>query len=143
MARRMTRRESWSYFEHVLADNEVAEQGNIACIDLSTGELVAGDEDTGLLPIGYFDRDLEGDGVAKARVRLFGEIQVDRFANDSNDPVTVADIGSMCFIAGPATVSIEGSGRSVAGRVWGVSSDGVLVQMALNLGPEGPQGDPG
>lgn len=143
MSQRMTRREAWSYFEHVLANNEEAERGNVACIDLSTGEIVAGQTGTGLLPIGYFDQDLIGDGTAFVRVKLFREIWIDRFANaDSPNDVAASDIGNICYLAGPATVTMDGSGNSVAGRVWGVSSAGVLVQMALDIGLQGPQGEP-
>lgn len=144
MAERMTRREAWSYFEHTLANTEVAEKGNVACIDTASGEIVAGQTGDGLLPIGYFDETRTGNGTAKVRVRLFREIWVDRFANaGAPNAVAASDIGSFCYLAGPATVTMAASGNSIAGRVWGVSSAGVLVQMAIDVGPQGPQGEPG
>lgn len=142
MVQRMTRREAWSYFEHVLATAEVAEKGHIACIDLSSGEIVAGQEGTGLLPIGYFEETKTGNGTSTVRVRLFREIWVDRFVNDGDAPVTAAHIGSACYLVDSETVSSDDTGRSIAGRVWGVSSEGVLVQMALDIGLQGPQGEP-
>lgn len=143
MAKRMKRVESWAFFEHPLTANDEAEQGNVACINTTTGLLAVADEDSDLFPIGYFVRDLTGDGTAKARVQLFEGIWVHAFANDANDPVTADDVGSLCFLVDGGTVSAEGTGRAVAGRVWSASANRVHVQMALSMGPEGPQGAPG
>lgn len=144
MAQRTTRTEKWSYFEHVLANTEAAEKGNTACIDTSSGEIVAAQSGAGLLAIGYFEQNLVGNGTAKVRVRLFREITLDRFTNAAApNAVAADDIGSFCYLAGPATVTMDATGNSVAGRVWGVSSTGVLVQMALDVGPTGPEGPEG
>lgn len=147
MAERSRRREAWSYFEHVLANAEDAEKGHIACIDTASGELVAGQSGTGLLPIGYFEETLTGDGVKAVRVQLFREIWLDRFDNASApDAVGASDVGSVCYLADSTTVTTDASGNSVAGRVWKVSAEGVLVQMALDMGiegAEGPAGPPG
>lgn len=144
MAQRTTRTEKWSYFEHVLANTEVAEKGNVACIDTASGEIVASQSGAGLLAIGYFDENLTGNGTAKVRVRLFREITLERLANAAApNAVAASNIGSFCYLAGPATVTTDATGNSLAGRVWGVSSAGVLVQMAIDIGPQGPEGPPG
>lgn len=143
MAQRMRRREAWSYYEGVLTSAEVVEKGHIACIDLDTGTLVKSKEDANLLPIGYFEQDLTGDGTKTVRVQLFREIWVDRFANDTGTAVVAADVGSVCYLLDSETVTGDATGHSIAGRVWGVSSAGVLVEMALSIGIQGPQGEPG
>lgn len=131
MAERMTRREAWSYVERVLQNAAVAEKGHLACIELSSGEIVPGATDTTLRPIGFFEESKTGDGSATVRVRLFREIWLDRLGNDGGSPVTDADFGELCYVVDSDTVSIShaGSTRVAAGRVWGVSSAGVLVEM--------------
>lgn len=146
---RTTRVEVWRFVEHVLADGEKAEKGHMACVDLTSGELVVGqDASTSLVPIGTFARSLTGDGVAKARVRLFKDVELHRFDNDGSpnalDPVD--DFLSPCYIKDSKTVSALGTDRSVAGRVWAVTTAGVLIEPAISIGltgPQGEQGDPG
>lgn len=146
MAKRMVRFETWRTFEHTLKTAEEAEQGHVAAIELSSGLIVVGAEDLGLLPIGLFERDLVGDGTEKARVRLFKELELYRFVNDANpNDVGLGDIGNVCYLKDSQTVSMsDGSGaRSVAGRVWWVTSAGVLIEPAVSMGIQGIQGEPG
>lgn len=141
---RVTRTEMWSYFEARLASGEVAERGHMACLDLSNGTVVVGQTDPNLLPCGYFDEDKTGNGTLTVRVRFFGEKELHRWTNDANpNDVQASDLGNVCFIKDSRTVSMLGTGRSVAGRIWGVTSAGVLVEMADTLGLQGPEGPPG
>lgn len=142
---RMTREERWGYLERALADGEVAEKGHVACIDLSDGSLVAAQDGSAtLLPIGYFEESFTGNGTRKMRVRLFRELILHRFANAANpNDVGDGDVGNVCYFADSQTVSMDDTNRSVAGRVWGVTSAGVLIEPAINMGLQGPQGEPG
>ena len=143
MAIRRRKRQAWSYFERVLATGEVAEKGNVACIDTAAnGQIVAAKVDTGLLPIGYFEESLTGDGTKTVRIQLFREIWVDTLVNAAGgDAVTDAMVGQACYLdAGGATVQSVATGASIAGRVWGVTTEGVLVEMALSIGMQGPEG---
>ena len=141
--KRMKHRQAWSYYEGVLANAEVAEQGHVACIDTASGEIVVSQEAATLLPIGYFDQSLTGNGTAKVRVQLFNEIWVDRLANDTVAAVAAADVGSVCYLLDSQTVTSDATGNSVAGRVWDVRPEGVFVQMAISMGIQGIQGAPG
>ena len=130
MAERTTRNEAWGYFEHPLTAAQVAEKGKLACIDTASGLLAIGAVATTLRPIGYFEESVTGDGTTKVRVRLFDEIRVHWFDNDGATAVVAADVGGLCYILDDTTVSGDGTGRSVAGRVWAVSSQhGVAVEM--------------
>lgn len=131
MTARMTRNEAWSYFEGPLTNAEAVERGEMACIDTSTGLLVAGQVSVSLRPIGYFDEDATGDGTTNVRVRLFDEIRVHWFDNDSGGtPVVATDLGNICAILDARTVSGDLTGRSAAGRVWAVNAtNGVAVEM--------------
>ncbi len=130
MTARMTRREAWAYFEGPLTNAIAVERGEMACIDSSTGLLDKGKVSTTLIPIGYFEEDGTGDGTTNFRVRLFKELSLHWWDNDSGTPVVAADLGSLCYILDDRTVSGDSTARSVAGRVWAINATlGVLVAM--------------
>jgi hypothetical protein len=140
----MTREERWGYLERVLTDTEVAEKGHVAAIDLATGEIVKMADADGLLPIGYFDESFTGDGTRAIRVRLFREIILHGFVNDADpNQVEESDVGNVAYFKDSQTVSMVGTDRSVAGRIWGLRAGMVLVEPAINIGLTGPQGEPG
>lgn len=135
MAERMTRREAWSYYEGVLTNAAEAEKGHAACIDTTTGALVAAVAgNANLLTIGVFDETLTGDGSITVRVRLSREIWLDIFANDVTNAVAAVDVGSACYWLDSETVSSDATGNSVAGRVWKATSSQVWVESGLSLG---------
>jgi len=135
MTARMTRNEAWGFFEGPLTNAVFVERGVLACIDTATGLLDKGGVSLTLTPIGYFEEDGTGDGVTTFRVRLFREIRVHAWDNDTaGTPVVATDLGNPCYILDERTVSgSDGVGtRSVAGTVWGVdATNGVLVLPAL------------
>lgn len=130
MVARMTRNEAWAYFEHPLTNLEAVEKGEMACLDSATGLLTQGDVSLTLRPIGYFEDSVTGNGVTDVRVRLFDEIRVHRWENDSGGtPVVAADVGSLCYVLDERTVTADSAGASVAGRVWAITATHVLVGM--------------
>lgn len=134
MTKRMVKPQRWTAFEHTLKTASVAEYGHVAAIELSSGLVVPGATATGLFPIGTFAENATGDGTIKARVKLFEEITLYPFVNDAGPhDVALDDIGNVCYLKDSQTVSTLATGRSKAGRVWWVSSAGVLVQMATNI----------
>lgn len=52
-----------------------------------------------------------------------------KFANSGGDPVVQADQGALCYIVDDETVCHTATGKSVAGLVIQVDSDGVWVQV--------------
>ena len=131
MTARMTRNETWKYFEHPLTNAVAVERGEMAVIDTATGLLTKGSTSTTQRPIGYFEADTTGDGVTNVRVRLFDEIRIHYWDNDTGGtPVVAAGIGGVCYILDDRTVTGASAGASVAGRVWGISTlNGVAVEM--------------
>lgn len=144
MADRLIRFKTISRIERALKSAEVAEKGHVACIDLTDGSLVAAaDADANLFPIGWFESALTGDGTKTVPVKLFSEHHCALIPNADTGPVTDADIASLVYLSGSAEVSVTATSRSVAGRAWGLQGSLVLVEMASDLGPTGPQGEPG
>lgn len=129
MAERKTRTGRWSRIERALKSGAVAEKGNIAALDKTDGQLVVAALGTTLEPIGFFEDSFTGDGVRKAKVRLFAEIDVVLLGNAAAGIVADDDVGSLCYLASSWEVSMTATGASVAGRVWGVESTGVWVQV--------------
>jgi hypothetical protein len=123
----------------------VFNKGMRACIDTSTGLATIDAISTTLIPIGYFMENGTGDGVTKAPINLFREINLDGFANNAANPVDGTDIGSTVYISGVNEVSSSsnGSTRSSAGRAIALHpSYGVLVDCGLGVtGPTGASGN--
>lgn len=126
---RTIQHEMWSYGDFLLTNAAVAERGHIACAELATGQLVAGASDTTLYPIGHFEEGMTGDGVKTVRVKLSREVVLYPFANDGATPVAADDLFNLCYIKDSKTVSMDGTGRSAAGRVWKVTATQVLVEL--------------
>lgn len=125
--------ESWSSHAFVLALGEQALKGYAACIDLATGLVVAGKSATGLLPLGTFQENLVGDGVMKVEVRLYKEVLGQWFVNDQIAPVTASDVGHPCFLVDGQRVSMDGTGRSTAGRVLVVAGAQVFIDPGIAM----------
>jgi hypothetical protein len=142
MAERLIHSKTISRIVRVLKSAAVAEKGNVACIDLDDGALVAGAVDLNYLPIGWFEESLTGDGTATIGVKLFNEVECAVMINSSTGPVDDGDVGALCYLHSAFEVSMTGTNKSIAGRVWGISGTGggakVYVEMAPSLGLQGP-----
>jgi len=127
---RMTNFERWTYKQFTLAVGNKAFKGGIAAIDMSTGKCEPGHVESDLYVIGRFEEDVDATLVEKlVNVDLSPEIEVVWWGNDAASPVTTAMLMATCFVLDDQTVSSDGSGRSIAGRVWAVDTlRGVAVQ---------------
>lgn len=65
----------------------------------------------------------DGDREADCRAGIY------HFDNDATSPVTIADVGADCFMVDDHTVSKDGTGRSVAGKIKKVDAGGVWVKF--------------
>lgn len=100
---------------------------------LSAGNLTKGITGVGLVSVGVTRERIDNTGGAAGAIRgnvhrgVFGP-----FANSAaGDLIAVADIGTDCYIVDDSTVAkTSGSAtRSVAGKVFDVSADGVWVDF--------------
>lgn len=117
-----------------LTSSAAAIQGEMACLDTSTGKLVPGQASTTLIPLGYFEKTSTGDGTTEVVVDLFENLTLHYFDNDTVSAVVSSDKGSSCYVKDARTVSHSsaGSTRSVAGIVLDLDSvNGVGVLFGL------------
>lgn len=143
MAERAKVVESWGTAKYAAANSAVCEKGNVACLN-GSGLVVPAGTGTGLLPIGHFMETMTGNGTTKVAVKFFKEKTLVLFLNSANpNDVAADDMGKIVYLAGPSTVTTSSSSNSPAGRVFGVTAEGVFVEPAGDLGPQGPQGEPG
>ncbi len=129
-AAKASRFERWTYHQFTLASGNVAYQGGLACLDLSTGKVEPGHEETDLLVIGTFDETVDATAADKqVNVNLRKEIEVEWWANSGDNAVVSTDVGSYCYVEDDQTVGSEAAGRAIAGRVWAVdATKGVAVE---------------
>jgi hypothetical protein len=123
----------WTHRQFPLAVGNKAWKGGQAAIDLSTGKVEPAHAELDLFLIGTFDEDIDATSAeALVNVNLGMEIEVEWLENDGS--VLVSQVGNLCYALDDQTVSINGAGKSVSGRVWAVESQGVAVQHLPTLG---------
>lgn len=127
-----------------LTNGEVAYQGGVAA--LVAGKVVVGAAGA-MTPIGFFAANADASGgETNCVVNLPSEIEVEWLVNDTVSPVLAAHVGGLCFVKDDNTVTADGSGNSVAGRVWKVdATKGVAVELLqsrqITVYPTMPAGD--
>lgn len=131
MAERATKKTSISRVSIVLTNAIQAEKGHMALVDTATGLATIGAASATLIPIGYFEENLLGNGTLEVLIRLFNEVWLHWFDNDTGGtPVVAADLLSTVFVLDSETVSGDGTARVPAGRMWALNTvDGVGVEM--------------
>ena len=105
-----------------------------ALVGIQAGYLVPAANTAGIRPIGraeaYVDNSSGSDGDLDAEVG----VGVFNFANDTSDPVVVANIGYPCYVLDDQTVAnVAGTAGVIAGIVEEVNSFGVMVRC-LDIG---------
>lgn len=113
-------------------------QGSL--VVLNAGYAAPGSTATGLIAIGRAKRhtanagadgavpkDINGRSYTQALIEI--EEGVFKFANAAGDLVVAADVGGLCYITDDQTVNHTATGKSVAGKVIQIDSDGVWVRI--------------
>lgn len=116
-------------FTFPMASGETIHKGAIVVLDggLAKAAITA----LSLVAIGIAENGVKNDGAnGDTRVNIRKD-ELYPFANEVSDPITLADVGSDCFIVDDETVAkTDGTGtRSVAGIIRDVDADGVWVQF--------------
>ena len=115
-------------YELQMAASTTIHQGALVALNAS-GLLVPMSTATGLRALGRAEESkvsaASGATLCKVSTGVF------KYANDGGDPVTTAARGAVCYATDDQTVSITATGKSVAGVVVEVESDGVWVNVGL------------
>jgi hypothetical protein len=115
-----------------LAASTLIYAGTIACVN-SSGLLTKGAVSTTLKCVGVARERM--DNSAGAASAISGEVEVGVFGPFANsaagDAIALDDVGLDCYIVDDETVALTsgGSTRSVAGKIWNVTADGVWVKF--------------
>lgn len=92
-----------------------------------------GRTDTGLTMLGRFYQTVNNVGGAagakKATIRLVNGFWADGFDNDTVAPVTAAHLWTNVYLKNARTLSADGTGRTVAGKLVRIDSDKVFVKL--------------
>jgi len=98
-------------------------------LNTSTGEADMASDTASRLVVGiaesYVDNSADGEN-AEVKTGCF------LFENDATNPVTIASIGSACFVKDDNTVcaTAGSTNKNVAGTVFDVTGDGVWVEIS-------------
>lgn len=105
--------------------------GAIVCVN-AAGFAVPGATSTTLKAVGVSEHRADNSAGVAGAIRVRCRKGPHRFANSAAaDAITLADVGSDCFIVDDQTVAkTNGSNtRSVAGKIFDVDADGVWVDF--------------
>ena len=123
-ANRDTREIVGALVQLTVADNKTAYAGGLAAVD-ATGKGLPAADAANLKVLGRFEHG------AAAGEKVMIKRGTFLFANKTDDPVTVADIGGYCYVTDDETVQhTANSNAIIAGVVRGVVADGVYVDTA-------------
>lgn len=117
--------------DFTLTSGTIAYKGGRAVLNLSTGKVVPATSATARFAIGVFADNVDASAAdTPVPVDLETEVVAEWWANDpGGGAIAATDVGSLCYMLDDQTVTITSTGRSVAGRIWGIDSVlGVLVE---------------
>lgn len=102
---------------------------------LNAGYAEEGTTATGLVCVGRAEETVDNTGGAAGAKRVLVRRGAFTYTNaTAGDAVAQANVGALCYVMDNQTVTITATGRSAAGRVLEIMSDGqIMVQMGLGL----------
>lgn len=107
--------------------------GSLVAISSADGYAVPGATSTTQRAMGRAEETVDNSGGANGDKSVRVRRGVFKWGNSAaGDAITIADVGADCFIVDDQTVAkTNGTNtRSVAGKIMGVDTDGVWVQIA-------------
>lgn len=104
-------------------------QGSLVVLN-AAGFAEPGTTATGKIAVGRAKKTSVNAGSAGA-VNIEVEEGIFKWANAGGDPIVAATRGSLAYITDDQTVNVTATGKSAAGKVVQLDSDGVWVKMTL------------
>lgn len=99
----------------------------------SSGNVEPGTTATGKTAVGRCEERADNSAGAAAAINAKYRRGMFKFANSSGDPVTKANVGSSVYIEDDQTVCATGTGKSAAGIMHDIETDGVWVEVGLDV----------
>lgn len=131
---RNTQERTGVVFDFPVAATTKIYQGSI--VALNAGYAAPGATATGRIAIGRAEETADNTSGSAGAIKVRVKRGVFKYGNSSSgDQIAQADVGADCYIVDDQTVAKTNgsSSRSVAGKIVGVDSDGVWVQIGLGL----------
>ena len=94
-----------------------------------SGYAAPGSTATTLTALGRAEEKKVNAGAAGTMSILVRRRKSFKFANSATDAVVQADLGKSCYIEDDQTVSHTSTGKSIAGKVVGIDTDGIWVEI--------------
>ena len=104
-------------------------QGSL--VALNAGYAAPGATATGLIVAGRAKKTTVNAGADGSTGLIEIEEGIFKWDNSGGDPVVAADVGSLCYITDDHTVCHTSTGKSSAGKVIQLDSDGVWVKSTV------------
>lgn len=117
-------------------------QGGIVCIDPASGYAKPGAASAGFVTVGMAEKTADNTSGADGAVVVPVRQGVFKFDNSASaDLIAATNVGADCYVVDDHTVALTDAlaTRPRAGRIILVDSDGVWVQMGLDLAPGNAQ----
>lgn len=99
-------------------------------VALNAGYAAPGATATSRIAVGRALQTVVNSGADGAK-RVTVEEGVFKWANDGGDPIVAASVGGTAYITDDQTVSVTATGKSAAGKVIQLDSDGVWVRTVV------------
>jgi hypothetical protein len=109
--------------------------GSLVAID-STGNALKASSSTGLACVGIAERMADNTAGANGAETIIVRRGLAKLANSGSAAVTRAHIGAACYAEDDQTVTSSATGKSVAGIVVDVESDGVWLDIGRQAYPQ-------
>lgn len=98
---------------------------------LNAGYAAPGSTATGLIAVGRAKKTVDNTSGANGDLSIEVEEGIFKWANAGGDAVVAADVGSTVYITDDQTVNHTSTGKSAAGKVTQLDTDGVWVRTTL------------
>jgi hypothetical protein len=99
-----------------------------ALIALLAGYAEPGSAATGLVAVGRAEESVDATGLANGVAKVKVRRGIFKWKNKADDLLTIADVGATAYVVDDETVCKTATGKSAAGKVIQVDSDGVWVE---------------
>ncbi len=117
-----------------LKDTTAVFKGGIAAIDTSVGKVTKGAVSATLINIGFFAEDKASGTNQTVEVQFGREVKAYWLDNtDTGHTAAATDLGKVCYLLDDHTITMNSTGASKAGRIWGVATVNGVASALVEL----------